>query len=608
MRDHEPIVIDDFLGTFDHGEDEVTPLGHFIGSQNIKFKHKGVTTRDGSEIAITLSSVRRAAIYKRVGENQRLLILNKSGSLFDSTNVFIPILTISAMTDFSMVSIFNRAYITPHNGLTGLQNDRVYVYDGQSPARPAAGGQPTGTSLSASDGGAGHIEAGDRVYAVCFLTKSGYITGPGLFVHLNGAGDKTVNIGNLPIGDSTVIGRIIIATKTITAYDGVFAHQTYYEIPGGTISDNLTTSIVLDFFDVDLENDLTYLLEQLNEIPAGVGIGLYRGRMVTWGEYNFPAIFRASTVGEPESMNSVDGFGTVNPGDSDEGIRNATEVRDQLILAKSRRTYATQDSGDPISAWSIIPIDKSIGTECHGFGRVLDFGSDVEDIVFTADRGGLRVFNGSFAGTPLSQAIKDIWNRINGDYFHTVEMVIDPTNNYLYICVPLDTATQPNAILYADFSEGLDEIKWTTWTFPDNPITIVLDIIKGKPIFKFGTEFGIYKLDDSLHRDYGHAIESWIKFPLLPQESESVINHFTGARVRVKGTGKLLVTVNGLNGSNEIVGENLSLDQTSPTSQVSLFDFTGEVCSVKLRMTEKDDFFNLTKLILYAQPLWDTNG
>jgi hypothetical protein len=99
MRDHNPLTITQFRGTFDRGEDDTTPEGYFSSSQNMRFIQGGVATRFGMNRAITIGSVARMEVYKRIGEIQRLIILSTTGNLYDSTNLITPILNIH-MTDF----------------------------------------------------------------------------------------------------------------------------------------------------------------------------------------------------------------------------------------------------------------------------------------------------------------------------------------------------------------------------------------------------------------------------------------------------------------------------------------------------------------------------
>ena len=182
LRDHRGIVVEDFRGLVDNGEDEATPQNGFITSQNNKFMRRGVRSREGTSLMHTIGNVRRVAIYKRIGEAQRLLILNSVGEIYDSTDLTGPILSIATMTDFSAASIFGRSYITPHDGVTGLAGEKVYVYNGTGTARPAAGTAPIGFTLTlANSGTAGTVETGDHILGVAFETNSGFVTKPGAY-------------------------------------------------------------------------------------------------------------------------------------------------------------------------------------------------------------------------------------------------------------------------------------------------------------------------------------------------------------------------------------------------------------------------------------------
>jgi hypothetical protein len=608
MRDHTPVPVVKLMGTFNRGEDVVVPQEYFKDSLNIIFNNRGVETRWGSKLSLPFASVRRAATYQKTGEAERILVLDNAGNLYDSTNPSIPILSIVGMTDFSLATIFNRAYISPHDGQFGLENERIYVYDGIGGARPAAGLAVASGALNVVDGIAGSIDTGDHAFGVCFITRSGYITPPGGFFLYTAPGGKKADINNLPIGDpSYVVGRILVATKAIVSFDGNFFNQTYYYVPGGEVDNNTETLITVDFFDADLFDDASDLLEQIQEIPAAVGIMLSSaGRMITWGEKSFPNIFRASEIGQPEKHNEVDGFGTVNPGDGNNGVRNGAELRKLLYLSKSRRTYVTQDNGDKASTWSVDPADTGIGTECHGIAKVLDFGENVEDTIFYASRGGLRLFTGVFREDGwLTQNIDDLWGRINQKFFHTVQLVIDPNSRFIAVAVPLDDAETPSHILYADYNEGLKDIKWTTWELPNAASTLIFNVVENTALLKFGSIDGnIYQFDAAFRNDYGNAIDNWVEFALLPQQSDDVIYSFTGCKLRIKGDANVRVTASGLDEDNFIEGESLDLT-TKPASLISLFQLNDERCSVKIRVNFFNQYFNLTKYTLYVKPLWD---
>jgi len=607
MKDHAPLVIDSFRGTFDRGEDDVVPAGFFIDSLNIRFLRGGFNTRYGTTSTLTLANIRRIAVYKRVGEAQRLLILVSGGLLYDSTNLSTPILSIAAMSDFSMATIFGRAYITPHNGLTGLPGEKVYVYTGAGTALPAAGSAPSGFTLTITeDVGSGNIEAGIHAYGVAFETATGYITAPGGFVQHTTVGGFGANVGVLAIGPAGTVARHIVATKLLPNFIGDFANQTYYFVPGGRVPNNTAVNFTVNFYDADLQDEATFLLEQETEIPAGVGISLYRGRMIVWGENLNPATVRVSKSGEPESMNAVEGFLTCNPGDSGGGVKNCCEYRTQLVMFKSQRTYVTSDNGDEAAFWEVNSVDMSVGTECHGLGKSLDFGENVQDQIFVADRTGLRMFGGTFSqATVITGDFEDQWNRINQAAFHTVEVAIDPVRQHIYVVAPLDAAVVPSHTFFGDYSD--EAIKWTTWSFPWAPQSITVDVVNSVPVPRFGAYVGnVYNIDETNLLDGLTAIESYVEFPFYPVGPEDdVVNHFTGIRLRAKGAGNLLISLRGLDNALTANAQGLSLSAAPGKPLMRGFNFTSERCAVKLRLANANEWMNVTKFTLFATPVWD---
>lgn len=610
MRDHEGIVVEDFRGLLDNGEDESIPQGGFITSQNNKFMRKGVRTREGSSLLYTIGSVRRTAIYKRRGEAQRLLILNSAGELYDSTNLALPILSIPAMTDFSTVTIYERAYITPHNGVRGLPGEKVYVYPGSGTARQAAGVAPTGFVLDVANSvSVGTVESGDRIIGVAFESISGFITRPGAFKLIHSEGGFELDVSNIQAGPVGTVARILVSTKELIDFIGDYENQTYFTIPGSRIPDNVTTIKTVDFFDADLVDDITYTLEQLETIEAGVGIGLYNGRMVVWGTDLNDSVAYVSKSSEPESINAIEGFVTVNPGDAGAGLKNCWEHRGQLVCQKSLRTYVTQDNGEEAAFWDVTLIDASIGSEPHSVGQVMDFGFIIQDYVFVSNPSGLYLYNGIFQSTPLSYGVSDIWDRINKKFFHTVEVAINPIDNEVFITIPLDEAEAPDYILYGDFSEGLssETIKWDLWKFPGSPQSVVVDLdnLTSKASPKFGMWNGnVYVLDEDLHNDYGTAIDSWHEHALLPTDS-SVVRHFTGAQIKVKGVGNLEVSIRGLDSVDTLVAQSVVMALVNRRPNLAGFNFVSEKAAVKLRVSNFDEYYIITKFNLFTAEMWE---
>jgi hypothetical protein len=609
LRDHDPITLREFKGTFDRGEDDVCPPGYFLDSRNVVFTEGGVETRKGTSLSVTLANVRRISVFDRIGEASRLILLDSSGNLWDSTSLVSPILSIPAMSDFSMVSLYNRAYITPHNGLRGLPGESIYVYEGSGVARAAAGSPPVGAAMTATDSpDPGSVEKGKHLFAVAFETVTGFITKPGPTVYTlyTAPGEKKVVIANIPTGPAGTVARHLLSTRVLPdTYAGDQGGQEYFFVPDGRIGDNFTTSFTLSFFDSDLQDSADWLMDELASIPAGAGIGIYGSRMVVWGPDDDESKVWVSKAGYPESFDATEGFFRAFPGDAGGGVRNCVEFRGNLYILKAQRTYATQETGDEPAFWIVTSIDAGVGTEVHGVAKILDLSGTALDAFVIADRSGLLMFNGTFAGNILTAAIDDIWSRINKSAFHTVEVVLDPIRKLGYVAVPLDNATLPSHILVADYQNGIENIRWTTWTFPKKPTTIVVDVdnTSKKSYLKFGSEEGnVHAYDETSTNDFGTAISSLIKFPFLPQ-SEGEINHFGGVRLRCWGVGSLALSISGLDNTQTqgISGVNLSL---APGRYLwRPFNFSAERAALQLNSVGFSNF-RLAEVILFSKVLW----
>ena len=443
-----------FSGVFDRGPDQSTPDDHFIAAQNVTFDENAVFSRDGSVVDFpTIKNQLRVRTYEKTGEATRYLILDDAGNIFDSTSLGSPILTVSGMIDFALQVMFDRAYISPHNGDKGLPGEFVYVYDGTGNARLAGGAAPTGSLVCTTATAAGNVEQGGHLFAVAFETPSGFITKRSPATFYNAPGGKSVTISSIPVGPPGTIARWIVATKTILLYGGNPQDYEYFYVPNGRIADNTTTSTTLSFFDADLTATADFLYDQLDQIPAGVYLGIFKGALVVCGENANPTRARISLFSQPESFDGVTGYLEIYPKDNGGPVRNCIEFRSQLILHKSYRSYITSDNNDTPDTWTVGPLDKSVGSECNGLCKILDVDGTSNDNFMVASRAGLLVFNGSYTDD-LSYKINDIWNRINRLYFQKVLVAYNPINQRLYVAVPLDSATECSHILYCDLASG----------------------------------------------------------------------------------------------------------------------------------------------------------
>ena len=397
MRDHTPIELNEFKGLWLRGNEEEVPLDHFTDGQNFQFVGSGsVATRNGIDrhqnVVAPLGKVTRIYNYITT-QGSTLLALTWDGTdgeifhIVDSTTVFGPILSITGMTDFGFVPYAGRAYITPFasfplGDLTiekGMEDEFLYVYLGAgAAARKAAGDPPTG-QVTVTNGAAGNTDAGIHLFGVVFETDTGYLTPPAAFREFTTSANLSVSFSTVPVSmQSHITKRHIVATKKITTFNGDFTGFTYYFIPGATINDNVTTVLPnISFFDADLLEDASHLLDNFSEIPAGVSLNLYHDRLCLTTTFDDISIVLVSSPGEPEAFNQIDGLLIVPPDGNP--ITKAQEMRDVLYVMKRNRTVSFVDNDDVPSSWPMTVIDEALGCPVHGIATVIDSGSSSVD-------------------------------------------------------------------------------------------------------------------------------------------------------------------------------------------------------------------------------------
>lgn len=471
MRDHSPITIDEFNGLWARGDDDSCPIDHFSEATNIQYFDGGFQTRDGIDLyqtAGSLGNILRINPYKMMS-GLTLLVLTTDGVIHHVVSPTVThnnILSKATMTDFNVVSFAGRAYITPFftdaNGIEkGLQNEFLYVYKGDGvPARKAAGNPPTGT-LAVANGAAGNMDAGLHLFGVVFESDTGWLSAPAAFVQFTTTNLVSTSFSNIPVSlQSFVVKRHIVSTKAILNFNGDLTGYQYFFIPGATINDNVTTVLANQgFFDIDLLEDASHLIDNFSEIPAGVGLTLYHGSLVLTTTFTDISVAYLSQPGEPEAINQVDGL-LIVPLDGNP-ITNCQEYRDVLYLFKPVRTVGYSDNQDVPATWQSFVVDESNGAPVHGVGTILDSGGVNVDYLIIGNYNGMRLFNGGYIVPELSYKILDFWFALDRTKFRAIEIVNDSITKRLYVVLPDGT------ILFGDYSQGLDEqnIKWAHWTF-----------------------------------------------------------------------------------------------------------------------------------------------
>lgn len=624
MRDHQKIPIENFYGYYNRGNAEACPPNHFQTCGNMQFIDKEVQTRYGTALNFsTITNIVRIELYRRINEAPRLLILNNQGSLYDSTSPGSPILTIANMADFRMVVFFNRAYITPiGSNKQGLSGEKIYVYDGTT-IRAAAGAKPAGTPIVIVKSlSSGHIEAGWHLYAIVYETTSGFYTKPGPdsytpflvratlpgqgFVGGGGepVGGYRIDVSNIPIGPTGTAKRHLISTKAIgeDVWDGNYEDKEFFFVPDGTIEDNVTTTLsAISFYDADLVDSTDYLFDQYEVIPSGACVGEYKGRLVVGKE----SYIYVSRPGEPESINSLSGLILVDPTESSY-VKNFTEFRDSLYIDKETSSYVTSDNGLDPTTWPVLASDKGAGSALRGTVKILNKQGSSFDKFLTLSRRGVLLFDGLYREPALTWKIEKVWDQITPAYFDLVHGINDPITGNIYIAIPWITS-YCNVILMGNYDLGLDHqnIRWSIWSFPWNPVSILIDLNNNVPYLRIASSAGVYDVNSSSRLDAAQAITSSVSTGYQSLEP-GYLNHFASVRLRVQGNGTLTARLNSQDAARYQNLMNTSL-YSAPGKDITLLsNFTAEKCFIDLQTNAADSWFSLKRLDLFAKVLWSS--
>jgi hypothetical protein len=470
FRDHDNITIEEFNGLWKRGGADSTPPDHFSDCNNVKYIESGFQTRDGINVLVPgYVNVLKVYNYPKI-TTESLLILDTSGNIYDSGFGLTPILTVSGMTDFGLAIYAGRAYISPAQDfqLQGIPNQFIYVYQGDgTPARKAAGDPPIDAdgAIAAANGGAGHVEAGIHIFGAVYETDTGFETqiGPDTLAQVTATGTSEIDLTNIPTSPNSFVTKVhIVATKAIdpTLFTGNTRGYQFFFVPDAIVN-NGTTTLSVDFYDIELLADASHLLDLLSEIPAALSLTLYHGRMIAscFHPDEERSLVRVSYPGEVEAFDAVTGLIQLQA--NNQPITRCRELRDVLYIFKDVQTFAVNDNGDVPSSWNVITLDQGLGATVHGVAEVLDTGGVDLDYLIITNPSGCYLFNGTYQFPELSYKIADFWTSLSFDDFIFVEIYQDTLLKRLYIIMP-----NQQVLMYADYQHGLDseKIRWGPFT------------------------------------------------------------------------------------------------------------------------------------------------
>lgn len=470
-----------FNGLWARGSDQTCPQDHLTDCYNCIFPAKGeVYIRENFTVQndIPGRSIISYAVATLAG-GPVLLTLNTDGTFYDDTHgTFLG--NFPSADDFTVLCIYGRAYISFKENGYALAGGNTYWYDGIT-FSTAGWPDPGLVLLAPSETAVGVVPAGKHLFAVSFISPTGFVSKPSSITTFTSTGAHNVHLNAVPFGPAGTIGRVILAS--------IAGGTELFFVPGGQINDNTTLTFDYNEPDTALVESADYLNNILSLLPSCAALKFYSGRMILIGHDGAPDDLYVSGQNDPET---IDLTADVIHLPVDVGLNTCTGglvIRKTLYITKPNGTYSVEDNGGNPGTWEVDCIDSALGAFDSGLSVFASSMSaqDVLDSSLIVHKRGLLYFNGSFADPPLTYKIESIWQMIDSNTFFRCQIAHDTWNKRVYIAVPLipaitygsrvATGATINAmILMMDYKEGLDfqSVKWSIWTVPGANIRKIL--------------------------------------------------------------------------------------------------------------------------------------
>jgi len=612
LDEYEPISIKEFRGLYSKGLSDSVPIDHGSLVQNMGTnKTNDFETRPGTKLSYNVghSVVRifEAVFIAGIVTTQHVLTCDGAGHIYEDAGTLL--LTVVNMVDFSAINLFNHVFILP---ILSSGSSFLYVWDGTNPPRQAAGNAPTSAmTVTVGGGGSGNIDVGTHQFAVAFVTNTGFTTQPGpkiagVFTPDPGVfPDSTRNVvlTNVPLGPAGTTQRVILATKANLLV--------YYFVPNGTINDNVTTTITLNFFDTALAVDASDLFNLKESVPASVagvgggGLAIYHGRLVVLdGTSTDPPLLSYS--GQAEAFSNVTGF--LNVLAPDQSV-SAFEYYGTLYICGNAGIQSTADNGNEPSSWPVNLIDTGVAFNHGSITNTLSQkpNGPLSANILGITREGLYIFNGTVQRPPLSAKIQKTWDRFTHGADHTPQLCVDVSRDIIYILLPVDGSVTPNLLLACDFTEGLtaEAVTWSVFSFPYTPQAIAMVFIADGDDFDYwlriGKSTGVDKLTTAVTDDSGTAITS-IYQTFLATPAMGALNIFRHLRFRAVGTGTMLLRLADEDDGNVQNPPSITLSTTPSKDFDRQINYTSEKMSVQVKTV--GGTMKLKRIDIFCKERW----
>ena len=669
MPEHQPLIINGFSGLYDRREpftelppvNRPTPIPLDIADNIIYHDNGGIGTRPRFRVKYPAAGHVTRIFPFAVGTSRRYLYMRQGVGIFDSIDHSTPILELTDIraARFSAHQLFGRIFISPvqwrSNELNGYGS--VYLYNPELRDTPRKIG---GIAPVKKDGNeinvTGNVPNGYTVhtdsryyFSVVFETDSGFITPPGpkdgtiqrIESSRQDAAPNQVacglgTIGNVPVGPAGTVRRYILMTHAVPEDYTEFsdwAKLTWYYAPNSVQSefnDNVTLSHTFNslIFDSILVEEATNLVYQQEEVPAGVHVTDYSGRLVVVGNTHGAtdvdkSSARLSALNKPESFSLTTGRLIVHQRDGYRVIK-AFVIRNTLYIGKEKGIYAYSDNGSDPSNWSPFTIDSAVG--------VIILSDPVPGERYCiGDRNGIYAFDGVVNPIPLTYPIEALWQRISETVnFPGIQIVLNHSDRTLYVVYTDDLVSEYSKyILVGKYTNPLGnaQVRWSRWNMSlgdDRFISLALETLSDQSAAAsnliVGGDFGsIARLDSQLgHFDISDRRLYW-RFATAKLNLDGNIKHIENIRIEGDIQGRV---------HTALLEE--GVDQVIETRLRQIFDggsydlnYNREVVKYSLKLLqgtrevlsdvdESDNYFRglvnrINRIIVYINTQWQTS-
>jgi hypothetical protein len=321
-----------------------------------------------------------------------------------------------------------------------------------------------GFGMAFSQIGAGYTTPGLTNYAMVLQTGTGFLSQP-----MVQTGPNFVTASKVQATFTIPAGYSIYGSGTVYLLKNRVDNPTqWYWIPNDPISGTVgevpyvpgatTLTFTINISDADMAasldpaNDQWLTLQQaVHPILTGPikpsFVSLYGKRMC----YGADNILYVSDLDSPQAI-TPDRNIVETPKQLKLGFAFSLQGSPDLYMTGAKWLGRVSDNGDTPSTWAPpILISETIGAPFPGCVCHRTAGG----YAWLATDAGVFLFTGVLGDKPVTWMIQDQWSRVNWNAAAAIEMEDDIENRVLYVAVPLDGATEVNAVFCIDYTYGL---------------------------------------------------------------------------------------------------------------------------------------------------------